>query len=457
MSLYSTILEKTLLPLVLRHENRHSSLRFLKQLDQSQFWSRDQLLDYQVRKLRELLAHAYQSCPYYRRIMDDGGLSPQSFKTVEDVSRLPVLTKNLVYEHMDEILSTRFRRSDLMRFSSGGTTGQQTTMFVDNDSIDIKMASAWRFESWFGMSPCDKLAILWPPAMDFEESPPFRTRFKKRYLWRKLELNLGASSEARLLEFYREVMSFGPRFIKAFPVPLMQLTEFLQSQSLPLPGIEAIESTGEPLYDELRRSLESAYGCPVYDMYGSREVGHTASQCGEREGLHIAMETSIVEFLNDGRPAGPGEQGELFVTDLTNYAFPLIRYEINDYGQRITEPCACGRGLERMSAGVGRLLDDFIGADGRRYSAHVLAVHTTGDFEHRIGQLQFIQRDLTDFLVRITNKPVPTEATYTFVENKLKAIIGNNIRVEFELVDRIPRERSGKTRFFICQVPVNRA
>ena len=457
MSLYSTLLEKTALRYVLGRDGLRSAPGHLRRLKESQFWTREKLLESQAEQLRRLLDHAYRTCPYYTRLLDERGLKPESFRTVEDLKRLPVLTKQLVFDHTDDILSSRYDRSELLKFSSGGTTGQQTTMFIDRESIAIKMAAQWRFEGWFGISPCDKLAILWPPAMDLEEHPPFKTRIKDRYIWRNLVLNLGMSSEARMMEFYEQVTKFQPRFIKTFPVCLMQFAELIESKALPLPKVEAILSTGEPLYAELRARIEESFGCPVFDVYASREVGHTSAQCSEHEGLHIAMETSVVEFLNDGVPAGPGESGELFITDLTNYAFPLIRYEINDYGRRLDEPCRCGRGLTRMSAGVGRLVDDFVGLDGRRHSSHALAVHLTADLAHRIGQVQMIQRDRTDILVRLTDNPKPTEETYEFLRNTIRAIIGEGIEIEFEVVDKIPRERSGKTRFFICQVPRERS
>ncbi|MEW5795003.1 MAG: AMP-binding protein [Candidatus Zixiibacteriota bacterium] len=452
MSLYSTLIERTIWPLVLRRENRHSALTHWRFLEKSQYWPRERLLEYQTDKLRQLLAHAYKHCPYYTRIMDERGLTPESFKSLDDLALLPVLTKDLVYDNNEGIVSTSYHRADLRNYATGGTTGQQMHLFIDNESYNIKLASEWRCGQWMGMSPCDKLAILWPAAMDFDESPKLRTRIKDRYIGRKLVIHIGAASQSQMHEFYKEINGFRPRFLKTFPAPMVEWLDYLKEKELPIPRVKAIMSTGEPLYDEMRAYMEQTFGCPVYDMYGSRELGHTASQCSERDGLHIAMETSIVEFLENGRPVRPGEQGEIFITDLTNYAFPMIRYAINDYGRAIEEPCVCGRGLARMSTGVGRVQDFFLDASGRRHAAIVLAVHTTSDLGHRIGQMQIIQRSLLDFLVRIARKPEPTQETFRFITERMKKMIGESINVQFEVVDRIPQERSGKTRFFICQV-----
>ena len=452
MSWYSTLLERTLFPIVLKRDNRQSALGHWRFLKQSQYWPRERLLAYQLEKLQRLLAHAYQSCPYYTKLMNELGLTPESFKSLDDLALIPVLNKDTVFDNTDGIISTRFKQADLKKFSSGGTTGQQTTMFIDQESFNIKLASEWRFANWMGMTPCDKQAIFWPAAMDFEESPSLRTRIKDRYILRKLLINIGAASDAKMLEFYEEIISFKPKFLKVFPLPMMNFIEVLRENSLPLPRVDGVMSTGEPLYDDVRTLLESSFQCRVYDMYGSREVGNTAAQCGEHSGLHIAMETAIVEFLNDGVPVKPGERGELFITDLTNYAFPLIRYQISDYGRSLEEPCGCGRGLTRMSAGVGRVSDYFLDSAGRRHSAIVLAVHLTADLNHRVGQIQIIQRTMLDLLVRISRNPEPTPETFQFLEDRMRKIIGESIRVEFELVDKILPEQSGKTRFFICLV-----
>ncbi len=452
MSWYSALLERTVLPLVLHRDGRHSALKHRAFFEQSQHWSHQQLQDYQWEKLKQLLAHAYESCPYYTRVFDERGLTPDSFKSVDDLTLLPVLTKDLVFEHTEDILSTRFNRADLMKFTSGGTTGQQTTMYLNSESYNIKMASAWRFQSWIGMQPCDKLAVFWPVSMDIEEQPSFRTRIKEEYILRNLDLLVGSTTEEKMHYFYRELARFKPQFLKVFPVPLSQFAAWAEERSLPLQPVDAIITTGEPLYPDLRATIERKFGCPVFDMYGSREVGHTSAQCEENGGLHIAMETSVVEFLDNNQPVQPGSKGELFITDLTNYGFPLLRYQISDFGRRVLEQCRCGRHLDLMSAGVGRVMDDFIGTDGRRHSAHVMAVHITADVDQRIGQVQVIQRALTDFLIRITNNPEPTAEIFQFVEKRMKSIIGDEVEIEFEVVDRIPREKSGKTRFFICQI-----
>ncbi len=135
------------------------------------------------------------------------------------------------------------------------------------------------------------------------------------------------------------------------------------------------------------------------------------------------METSIVEFIRDGKPAKPGEEGEIFITDLTNYAFPIIRYQINYYGVQLDGDCPCGRGLMMMDRAVGRVSDEIYSENGTRMSGFALGtvLETGGPF---IGQMQFVQHSLRDFEVRITDKPKPTQEMFDFIEERMKSQLG---------------------------------
>ena len=94
-------------------------------------------------------------------------------------------------------------------------------------------------------------------------------------------------------------------------------------------------STGESLEPFHREIFREAFNAETFNMYGTREVGNIACECDCHEGLHIAMETSLVEVVDQGRPVADGTEGEIIVTDLTNYGFPMIRYAIEDFGCRL--------------------------------------------------------------------------------------------------------------------------
>ena len=335
---------------------------------------------------------------------------------------------------------------------TGGTTGQQAELYLPQESYNLKQAAAWRNETWMGRYPCDKIASLWPAHMDFHAGRSWKSRLKERYLLREIMYNTGYSGREILLEAHWSLRKFDPSFFRTFPSALGVYTDFLEKNGFDAPRLDGIMSTGEVLYPEQRRRFEQIYGCPVFDMYGTREAGNNASECARHEGRHISLETVLVEIVRDGVPLPAGQEGEMVITDLTNPAFPLIRYQINDRGLLKEQTCSCGRALPLMGPTVGRVQDDIWLPDGTRQSGLMIAVHLTADSGHKIGQTQIVQRSVTDFLIRITNKPEPDAETFAFLRRRMHEMLGDGITVDIDVVDEIPQEKSGKTRFVICQV-----
>ncbi|MDX9857805.1 MAG: hypothetical protein RBT76_08455 [candidate division Zixibacteria bacterium] len=452
MSLYSTLLRNTAQRLLLVREQKHAAMAQWKFLLKSQYWPRQRLLDYQWQRLSEMLKHAYDTTAYYRRVFDERGLTPDSFKSVDDLRKLPVLTRDLIDAHRTDLISSKFTEEHLQVFGTGGTTTRRLTLYRDKIGATMKQAVAWRFEGFMGQMPGDKVSIFWPPHIDFHHHHSWLTHVKDRYLQRMQLFYTGGATADTLERFYRDFRSFGPRYIKCFPGGLLAFTEYALARQLPLEKVKGIMSTGEMLYPSMRELFERAYQAPVYDMYGSREVGNTSCECRAHEGHHIAAEIAVVEFVRDGIPVGPGEDGEILVTDLTNYGFPMIRYELSDVGRPLEATCSCGRSLPLMTAGVGRLSDFYVALDGTRRSGLVLGVQIT-ETGPPMGKTQIIQRTLTDWHVKITNDPPATPELQEHIRTCIKNLIGEAVTVSIEIVDDIPPEKSGKLRYFKCEIP----
>jgi len=452
MGLYASSVRKLILPYLLKRDHRESALKHLRFFEESQYWSRQRLQDYQWERLQALLKHAYETSPYYKKIFGDRGLTPKSFKSFDDIRQLPILTRNDLFDHGSEIISGQYKKESLEEALTGGTTGQQASIFRDQESFNIKLAIAWRHEGWMGRKPCDRMAYLWPAHIDFRHDQAWKSKFKNRYLLGDASYCVGMNDPHAFGEFYRDIMSYGPKYMKIFPSATVPFAQFILDTGKRPPRMKGIMATGEVLHERDRRLIEEVFGCPVQDMYGSRETGNTSCECSAREGLHIAMETSFVEFVSEGRWVDEGEEGEILITDLTNYGFPMIRYQINDYGIPMKQSCSCGRGLSFMSPGVGRVQDYFYTPDGVRHAGLVLGYHMSSDHDVKIGQIQIVQKGLKDYLIRITNRPEPTERVFDFIRRQMHKIVGEGINIEIVIVDEIPREKSGKTRFVICEI-----
>jgi phenylacetate-CoA ligase len=455
MTLMSSIMRNTLYPYILRRNNRGSVYDYWQIYKESQYWPKEQLVNYQFRKLKDLLVYSYDNCRYYKEVFGDAGITPDSIKSFEDLALLPALTRDLLLERNEDLLSRRYSKSELQKSYSGGTSGRVATMYLDQESYNMKLAIEWRNESWMGKQPCDRTMYFWPNTMDFDEVETFRSKIKNRYVLGQKMVNAGISDPTIYRQYYDYMIRFKPRFIKAFPAAFYGFAEYLEENDLPVPGLEAIMSTAEILYDYQRAKFERLFDCPVYNMYGSRETGNNACECSCHEGLHLSLESAVVEFVDENlRKVEYGQEGQMLITDLTNYGMPFIRYQIDDFAVPLDSVCSCGRELPLIGSITGRLQDFVYDSNGVKHGGNIFLIFDTLSREEgmEVGQIQFIQKSFTHFHVKIKSPPAPTKRLHENVARWIRKILDERIEVSFETVDEIPREKSGKTRYVICEI-----
>jgi len=208
----------------------------------------------------------------------------------------------------------------------------------------------------------------------------------------------------------------------------------------------------EQLWDFQRADIERAFGCPVIDFYGARESAPIATQCLERNGLHVMADLRIVEIVDEeGHPAMPGEVGRVVVTDLTNYAMPLIRYANDDLASWSTEgPCRCGRTLPRLASIHGRSSDVIRTRDGTRMHGYYFMFLFYG--AKGVEQFQVRQTSLETIEVLIKPAPDYREEFAGDVVRRIEQRTGGAFRVTCRLVDEIPLTPAGKRRFVLSDV-----
>jgi phenylacetate-CoA ligase len=222
------------------------------------------------------------------------------------------------------------------------------------------------------------------------------------------------------------------------------LAEYLISQQRPAPALTSAITTAESLTPEERTTIEGVLQCPTFDRYGCREFSVVASQCEARDGLHIAAETFLVEFLVDGRHAEPGEPGAIIITDLLNEATPFIRYRIGDIGAPMAGQCSCGRGLPRMEMVAGRITDFIHTADGRWISGVAINTYLISQLPG-VRQAQIVQDTCDHLRFRLVPLPEGCETVRKFLSERVPGIFGPAMTHEIEWVDQIAPEPSGKT------------
>ena len=243
-----------------------------------------------------------------------------------------------------------------------------------------------------------------------------------------------------------------PHYLLTFPANLAALLDWLSARQAVLPSLRAVRSLGETLTPALRARVRAQLGVPVTDSYSSQELGVIALECVEGGLYHVMAENVIVEILrDDDAPCAAGEIGRVVVTDLHNFATPLVRYDTGDRAE-VGTPCPCGRGLPTLARVLGRARGMLRLPNGERRWPLV------GFYEYQqiapIRQYQLVQTSLSRIEVRFAVSPKLDEAQETQMRALIIRWLGAPFTLDFRYyTDAIPRDPSGKFEDFICLVP----
>lgn len=420
-------------------------------LEESQWWDPSRMQAWQAERLRRLLVHAYENVPYYRDAFRRHGYDPARFQGLEDLDKLPVLNRDVVKHRRDELIA-RGARGALTEGHTSGTTGSPITIFYDADTVAMNYAVMDRQYRWAGLrleTDGDRVAVLRGNVIVplEQKRPPYwrRNRALNQLICSSFHLspeNLGA--------YLAALRAFGPAVLDGYPSSLFVMAKLLLNRGERLPLKAAITSS-ETLYDFQREAIEAAFECRVFDYYAAAERVIFSVECDHHMGHHLCEEYGITELLDDAdRPVAPGGEGVMVGTSLHNFGMPLIRYRTTDRAARRMQACSCGRPLPMMEDVTTKAEDVLRLRDGRLISPSVLT-HPFKPLDSIEGS-QLVQTDLDRLLVRIVPGGAFGPADRDHLVRELKARLGDDMRIDIELVEELPRTSRGKFKWVVNQV-----
>lgn len=413
--------------------------------------SSDELHAIQAAYLGRLVQHAYAHTRYYRELFDSCGLDPRDIAGVEDLRHLPKLTKTIIEERFADLTADNLSGRDYHASYTGGTRGKKTRFLRDNDCRAKRIALQWRSDAWAGWRLHDKVAYIWPAFQDISHHDEFKQYLVEEFLRRTKIYYAGALSEVNAMGIYESLVRYRPKFVRCFPTAAAYLARCLHQAGRTVPGVTAVVSTGEPITPNQQDEIAAVFEAPVFNLYASRENGTIAAECECHDALHVAVDSVVVQVEADATYSDDMNEGNLLVTDLHNYAMPMIRYEIGDFGRLLDGGCACPLRFPLMRNVVGRLADGFWDAEQNYVSPLALGNLMEASADRRI-KAQLIQEPNYDIVVRVSRRSKPDRETIECICNRIRAVFGDRLAVRWELVEDILPEASGKYRFSICRV-----
>lgn len=423
-------------------------LKYMAGLKLHQRKSRKELEDIQLKKLRKLIMHAYNNVPYYRELFLKANINPE-IKKIEDIQKIPIITKKDIQANYEKIIACNIDKEMCKVTNTTGSTGIPLSVYSDNKALMYSSAIVYYafFES--GLRLNDSIVELTGIIEDCSE-----TIIKKNMV----------SSQDQPEKIIQMLKRYNPNVLYSFPSVFKTISHQMIDQAIDqmidnkmkkvngLDNIRSIFTHGETLTQACRKTIESAFGAEVYNTYGSTEFNRLAFECEEHSGLHIISDSAVIELVKDGQNVGPGEEGEIIVTGLYNYAMPLIRYKLGDIGIMTEDDykCPCGRNWPLIKSIEGRT-DDFLTLP----SGRIISPRNINIIDNVPGIVQYrtIQEKRDRFLVQVVPANNYSIDTDRQIKEQIKlGCVGEDVNIEIELVENIARERTGKLKTIISYV-----
>jgi phenylacetate-CoA ligase len=416
-------------------------------LNESQWWPREKLDNFRDEKLSRLINHCYEHVPYYRSVMNECGLRQTDIRSAADLAKLPVLTKDIIRSNWKEFRADNIPDSVTFVAETGGSTGEPMRIAKANKNEAWASMCFERGMSWGGLRPGMKYIALTGGSLGGSE----KTLQEKisSSLSGQISLLAYELKQDTLNEYINAVRNSGAQFIIGYASCLYQLAHMLSVSGEKL-NLTAVYTTSETLLPSWADAIRSAMNCKVYDFYGCGECNSLGFQCEEGNTYHIPEEHVILEVESDNGKTELRGKGGVVITDLDNYAMPLLRYQNGDYLTLGDEACSCGRSLRLISKLEGRTSGFLLDINGQLVSGGICDFIMSG--MDVINEFQVRQDALDHIRVILVPREELTKDHYDYVENTFRYYLGEAVNVDVEIVDKIPRTKAQKLQTAINEI-----
>lgn len=446
MDVYNRLARTIMIPVVDAIRGTHVAA-YLEDLEETQWWCAEDIKELQSRRLQGAITHAYDHVAYYRRIMDERGLSPADISCAADLTKLPMLTKALVRANFDELTADNIPKRKLLIARTGGSTGSPLVFYKTGDDwFAHGRARGLLAMQWAGVDVADRVASFptafgWPNARERFLAPLSR-RFR-----RAVEFDARDISDETLPSIVQTLRRTRPRAIAAYPSVLALLASYIKDSGQSAPDLHAILTGGEQMFEHQRALVREVFNREPFSRYGSHENSLLGTECDKHSGFHMFAQDLVIEIVDDdAQPVAVGDDGHVLVTNLHARGMPFIRYDTGDIGAWATEPCACGRAMPLLSRLTGRTCDIIYTPSGKRVTGTSVGMSRFALLG--VTALQIVQETLDELTARVVipSDVLPEQVVRVRrgIEDILHRSLGDDMRITVEFVNRIEPTAAGK-------------
>jgi len=415
-----------------RNPSLENWLDFLKKTEN---WSLKTIHEYQLKKLRELVEIAYKQSYYYKTAFDKIGVNPSEIKTLEDIQKLPILTKVDLIKNKSTIQpNIKFKK--VFEATTSGSTGQSLKFLRDESADSFSRASIFRGYSWYKLNPWELNGYFWGYNLSFFKRLKFKLLDKLQHRFR-----IFSFEENQLFKFIKKLKKAS--YFHGYSSMIYEVAKFINKKGLANQfNLKMIKGTSEKIFDSYQNEVKKAFGKRMISEYGAAETGIIAFEC-PMGNMHINMEGVIVEEIAN----------EIVVTNLQMTSFPIIRYKLGDYIKFAPEDekCSCGMNhliIEEITGRVGSIIYGYTNNYPSLYFYYIFK--NLGIENSLFLTYQVIQKSKGNLIFKV--EETLDENSISLLKKEIKKYFKQDITYEILDNQSINSNIQQKTKSFISEI-----
>lgn len=413
--------------------------RWYRRIARMEKWTPAEVEAWQREKLQEFIRHAYEHTVYYRNLFDSLGIKPEEIKTKEDLKRLPVITKEIVHAHYEELIPDDLSSFKYRLCRSGGTTGVPIQYYCDENVWGYVTGA--RIYHWkkTGYRYGDAFIALGSASL-FSKAPSLPRRLYDK-LRNEHPLNCVNMTDEVCKGYCDYINKNRIHYIYGYAAAIYMFADYVRRTGARLNAIKGVFTTSENLTDHYRETIGQVFGCPVMDCYGARDAGITGYEDGYhryRIGYNAIVE--LVDVIEEN-------VGSVVTTSFLNNAFPLIRYQFGDEAELIPDGEVEGYNGQMFRRILGRSSHVLRLENGHHLTATGISMIMK---EFDIKAFDIRKTGTNQVLLRIQAIPGKyTDAQEAEILKTFKRYLGDDCTLDVEYVPEFEPNANGKRTYFM--------